>query len=251
MSLIFRLSLAVGCGAAAAIAHWMYLDLQTKPQTYVSFKDAHGFGHEIVDGDLVPVPVPGDASRLQRSLIPFNQRSLLFGRSTMRDYEAGDVVFLQDLEAPEQIDAWEVIGPFELISVGARFKRDDESTSASSASVRGDTVTIAVDASFSEQTSRLLRVIAADAVPGSERPPRIIAVQVVPGLGGQHLSMPGSRERLRQTISVATGDEARMPKNKLRDDKVYQTVSLSGIPNVPAVLLEGDFIRFVIPKHFP
>lgn len=248
MSVLLRLSVAIGCGAAAAIAHWMYLDMQSRPQTYVGFNDAHEVGQEVVEGELVPIPIPGDASRLQKSLIPYSQRALLFGRKATRDYEAGDIVFVQDLSAPEQADVWEVIGPFKLISVGARFKREGGSTSESNASMRGDTVTIAVDADFSEQTGRLLRVIAAEAVPDSERPPKIIAVQVVPELGGQQRTIRSGRERVRQTSPVSDESETRQPEDASRDDKVFQTVSLSGIPNVPAVLLEGDFIRFVVPR---
>jgi hypothetical protein len=97
----------------------------------------------------------------------------------------------------------------------------------------GDTVTIAVDADFDEPTSRLLSVIAGEAMGSrdtsgnSDQQVEIVAVQVVPVTGLGAAKRAGARN-------------AR--------DQVYQTISLRGIPNVPKVLLEGDVIRFVVPK---
>jgi hypothetical protein len=130
----------------------------------------------------------------------------------------------RDLQAPRELSKFEVLGPFQLISVGERFKTPNPEQKDSQGSEGGNNVTIAVSANFDERTRRLLEIIDPSRRGTSGKQGlRIVAVQVIPK------------------------NEA--PSTAQLDNKnvVYQTVSLDGIENVPRVLLEGDVVRFVVP----
>jgi hypothetical protein len=241
MNSIVQLSIAILLAVVAAGINWIYLTAQTSPPAYVAVKADVKQGREIEDDLLMSVPVPGDAERLKQALIPYKNRSILLGTKAARDFQRGDMIFARDIVAPLDQWQWDVIGPFELISVGERFKQGSGRPEESTNSIRGNTVTIAVDAGFDRQTSRLLEAIAAEgAFSREDGSPEIVAVQVVPAAG----SRLANRRSLQQPLSAA-GASILPP----RDDVVYQTVSLEGIPNVPLVLLEGDLIRFVVPQR--
>lgn len=249
MTHILKLSLALLLGGVAAATNWFYMTLQSQPGEYVAINTTLTKGAKIEEEDLTSVPIPGEPSRLRRSLIPYASRSILLGRQATRDYLKGDLVFSRDLATHPASSKWEVIGPFELISVGERFK-ETKGRQPELGSTRGDTVTIAVDAHFDEKTSRLLSMIAGDTLGGrpSEIQQKIVAVQVVPPmsppLGAVSSSLDASQ------AGRPSGD--RFAPNSFGStspaNRVYQTVSLQGIASVPGVLLEGDFIRFVVPS---
>jgi hypothetical protein len=170
------------------------------------------------------VPVPGDVDTLSQSLIPYGSRAILFGVPSSRDYTAGDMVFQRDLQAPRELTKFEILGPFQLISVGERFKSPSDEQQNGQGSEGGNNVTIAVSSKFDERTRRLLEIIdPSRRQSNTKQTARIIAVQVIPKSEQSAADKP--------------------------DDKnvVYQTVSLDGIENVPRVLLEGDVVRFVVP----
>ena len=241
MNSIVQLSVAILLAIVAAGINWVYLAAQTHPPTYVAVKSDVKQGREIEDDLLVSVPVPGDPEQLKQSLIPYKNRSILLGTKASRDFQRGDMIFARDVIAPIEQRQWDVIGPFELISVGERFKQGSSRGEESLNTIRGNTVTIAVDAGFDRQTSRLLEAIAADGqVSTRGGKPEIVAVQVVPAPGSR---LASSRSLQQQLGAAGTGT---LPP---RDDVVYQTVSLEGIPNVPLVLLEGDLLRFVVPQR--
>lgn len=224
MSHLMKLGLAVVLALAAATLNWMWLTAEKNPPAYVVTKVAIPEGTEITAAQLTSVPVPGDAKELNRSLIPFGSRAVLFGLKATRSYRAGEVVFQRDIRPPTEPTAWEVVGPFQLISVGERFRRPAADGTEVDLGQGGNNVTIAVPKEFDDSTRRLLEVINPRRGEDSDRDRmRIVAVQVVPskGAGGE---LPGADREM-----------------------VYQTISLDGIENVPRVLLEGDRIRFVIP----
>lgn len=228
MSGIVQLSLALSCALAAAGLNWVYLASQTSPTRYVAIRNGLDQGDRIEAEDLVAIPVPGDPERLRTALIPYQNRSVLFGNRAVRHYDGGDMVFARDLLPPIDSKQWDVIGPFELISVAEQFKQPGQSRMTTSDSIGRNTVTIAVDAGFDRETSRLMDAIAeADSSTGGSQVPEIVAVQVVPSPSPNQVPVNQAMQR---------------------GEVVYQTVSLQGIPNVPGVLLEGDFIRFVVPR---
>ncbi len=222
MSNIFSLCLALVLGVLAAGLNMAWVSTQARPSQFVALKAPLEAGKEIQEDTLMAIPVPGNLAELKRSLVPFANRSILFGMKAPRSFAAGDVVFQRDIQAPAEASRWEVVGPFQLISVGEKFSSDDQYAARS-----GDNnVTIAVAANFDEQTRRLLEVIGSNRtgdVRGDESL-NIVAVQVVPTKGNERSSQRTNSQNV-----------------------VYQTVSLQGIANVPRVLLEGDMIRFVIP----
>lgn len=223
MKHLMGLGFATLLGIVAAGLNWVWLAGLARPDNFVGVKSVIEAGTEIGDDDLVSVPVPGDREELRKSLVPWEDRAILFGVKASRNYREGDVVLHRDLKTPTEESHWDVIGPFKLISVGERFKdrRDDD---LESTRTDGNNLTIAVDAKFDERTKRLLQVIAPNASATDE--PKIVAVQV----------LPSNQSRV-------------TPKSTAPQDIVYQTVSLEGIANVPRVLLAGDMIRFVIPAR--
>lgn len=234
MNHLVRLMIALFLGVTAGIGNWIYLATKTQPLQFLCIKNALKAGQRIDEEDLGSIPVPGDRADLRKTLIPFKNRAVVLGTKAVRDYEAGDVVFTRDLEITPDSSTLDHIGPFELISVGERFKQPAGNADQQQ-SARGNSVTIAVDAKFSTMTSRLLEAIAisSGAANESNYGERIIAIQVLPST-----QQVASTSRLSQ---FTKGDSSK--------DVVYQTVSLEGIPNVPAVLLEGDLIRFVSRRN--
>mgnify|MGYP003662753475 CR=1 FL=1 len=232
MNGVLQLALALVFAIVAAGLNWVYLASQTNPTTYVAIDSSVEKGETIEDSDLVAIPVPGPPERLKQALIPYQNRSILLGNPAARDYEAGDMIFARDLMPPIDQQQWDVIGPFELISVAEQFKQPTQRVGAGSTSIGRNTVTIAVDANFDRNTSRLLQAITSERSRDSDSSRlEIVAVQVVPS-----------------PKSVTTASSIPQLGSIPRDETVYQTVSLDGIANVPEVLLEGDFIRFVVPQ---
>ena len=226
MSNVTKLSAAIILALVAAGINTAWLNAKKVPPQFVALKANVERGQAITDALLAPVPVPGDALKLRKALVPYSQRALLFGLEASRDYTAGDMIFQRDIQAPKQDVAFEILGPFRLISVGERFKEaDPESEQGYSPNSGGNNVTIAVSAKFNDQARRLLKIIDPKR-DTDEDTPHIVAVQVVP---------PGASQ------SSELADSG--------DDVVYQTVALDGIENVPGVLLAGDVIRFVIPSE--
>ncbi|QDV22323.1 hypothetical protein [Aureliella helgolandensis] len=227
MNDLIKVFLAVALGLAAAGINWLYLAGQSRPTSYIAIAQPLKRGAKIEADSLMAIPIPGDEEKLRKTLIPYAKRSILLGQRTSRIYASGDIFFASDLSPIVEKEQWEVIGPFELISVGERFKQSGDAMNQT-ASTQGNTVTIAVNADFDEQASRLLNVVAQErGSRGEADTAEIIAVQVVPPNSiASHPNLQGRSA----TANV-----------------VYQTVSLDGIANVPSVLLEGDFIRFVMP----
>ncbi len=253
MSHLLKFTVAVLLGVVAAAGNWLYLELQTSPTQYVAMAQPKERGDVLEEDDLVAVPVPGDAQQLRRTLIPYTKRSILFGAKATRDFERGDIVFMRDLSQPETSDAWEVVGPFQLISVGERFTRSTSDQDRAGSNMRGNTITIAVDADFGPQTNRLLSVIAKETANERHAAPAIVAVQVVPtddrrkSANASSATVPANGLRTARSVNLLLPGDTQS-HSELPQSVVYQTVSLEGIPNVPAVLLEGDLIRFVVPR---
>lgn len=224
MSHVSKLSFAIVLALIAAGLNAMWLSAAKRPPSFVAVSVDVPEGQQFTDEMLTSVPVPGDSDKLRQSLIPYESRAILYGMKAPRSYIAGDVVFERDVQAPLELAKFEVLGPFQLISVGERFKTPDAEQQDAQASEGGNNVTIAVDANFDERTRRLLEIIDPSRRSGAtDKASRIVAVQVIPKNEQTAADKPASK------------------------NIVYQTVSLDGIENVPRVLLEGDVIRFVVP----
>jgi hypothetical protein len=228
MSHVSKLSFAVVLALIAAGLNAMWLSAAKRPPSFVAVNVEVPEGQEITEEMLTSVPVPGNSDVLRESLIPYDSRAILYGIKASRNYIPGDILFQRDLQAPRELSKFEVLGPFQLISVGERFKTASTEQQDAQASEGGNNVTIAVDANFDDRTRRLLEIIDPSRRGDSSNPAsRIVAVQVIPN------------------NELAAKDK---PSDK---NVVYQTVSLDGIENVPRVLLEGDVIRFVVPASDP
>lgn len=224
MSNLTKLVIAVGLALGAAVLNAMWLSAEKQPTTYVAAATDIVGEDTITDDMLQAVPVPGDFDTLRQSLIPYENRAILYGLVPPRKYIPGDMFFQRDLKAPIELAQFEVLGPFRLISVGQQFTQENNKDELQADS-GGNTITIAVSSNFDDRTRRLLQIIDPNQDPNRDKAKRIVAIQVVPK------------------------EEA--AKSPTADDKnvVYQTVPLEGIANVPRVLLAGDLIRFVIPSR--
>jgi hypothetical protein len=225
MSNVMKLSLAVGLALAAAALNAVWLSAEKHPPTFVAAGADMPAGQVITDKMLTAVPVPGDPTKLSASLIPTSAKYTLLGLKTSRPYLRGDMFFQTDIKAVQEVPEYDVLGPFKLISVGARFTEPDAKQDESQLDSSGNNITIAVSANFDDRTRRLLQIVDPAKRPNKDATTRIIAIQVIP--------------KEEQKSSPPPDDK----------NVVYQTISLDGITNVPRVLLAGDVIRFVIPAH--
>lgn len=225
MSNLAKLSLAVVLALAAAALNAVWLSAEKRPPTFVAAAVDIPPGQEVTSEMLGPIPVPGNLDQLRESLIPFESKATLLGRKAARAYIKGDVFFQRDIQAPQQLADFEVLGPFKLISVGARFTEGNPKVEDSQLDTAGNNITIEVSAKFDERTRRLLETVDPNRNPRNENRARIVAIQVIP------------KEDQKSAAEAET------------KDVVFQTISLEGITNVPRVLLAGDVIRFVIPAH--
>jgi hypothetical protein len=225
MSHVRKFGISILLGGLAAALNWMWLSAEKVPPMFVATSAEVLEGDILSDELLMAIPVPGNREQLRSALIPYENRSVLFGSAAPRPYLRGDVIFQRDLEVPNQRIRLQSIGPFQLVSVGSRKKELGDGVQDYSG-VSSD-VTIAVDRNFDGSTSELLDMLASHSL-GKRKANhlKIIAVQVIPD---------DSPERLAEPIA---------PENI-----VYQTISLAGVPNVPSVLLEGKMIRFVVPAE--
>ena len=223
MSHVMKLSLAVGLALADSALNAVWLSATKHPPNFTA-----------------PAPTCRPAKRsptkcspsararrlrqARESLIPYENRAILFGLTASRKYVAGDMFFQRDIKAPLELAQFEVLGPFKLISVGSAIHAGQRQTRRSQLDSSGNNITIAVNANFDERTRRLLQIIDPSQDANRDKATCIVAVQVDPKRGAS----------------------APPPDDK---NVVYQTVQLEGIANVPRVLLAGDVIRFVIPAH--
>lgn len=225
MSNLTKLIIAVGLALGAAVLNAMWLSAEKHPTTYVAASTDIGGEDTITDEMLRAVPVPGDFDTLRQSLVPYENRAILFGLTPPRTYKPGDMFFQRDLKAPIELAQFEVLGPFRLISVGQQFTKGDDNKDEAQIDSGGNTITIAVSANFDDRTRRLLQIIDPNQDPNRDKSKRIVAIQVVP-----------------------KEEAAKSPPADAKNE-VFQTVTLEGIANVPRVLLAGDLIRFVIPAR--
>src|SRR4051794_39243819 len=180
MSNAMKLSLAVVLALVAAALNAAWLSAAKNPPAFVVASADLPAGEVITDGMLTSVPVPGDPDKLRSSLVPYANRAILLGLKTARPYVKGDMFFQRDIEAPRQLAEFEVLGPFKLISVGARFTEPNAKQEEAQLDSSGNNITIAVNANFDERTRRLLQIVDPNRNVNKDTSTRIIAIQVIP-----------------------------------------------------------------------
>ena len=115
---------------------------------------------------------------------------------TFRNYIRGDMFFQRDIKPPDQLANFEVLGPFNLISVGERFTEVNTKQDESQLDASGNNITIAVNADFDERTRRLLQIVDPNRGSFRDLAKRIVAIQVVPK-EEQNGSTGGRRQKRR------------------------------------------------------
>ena len=102
MSSLAKLAIAICLAIVAAGINWFWLTSQATPPTYVAVNTTVDKNAEIADDFLRPVPIPGKVEKLRETLIPYENRSILFGMSSPRRYEDGDLIFQRDIQLVSQ-----------------------------------------------------------------------------------------------------------------------------------------------------
>lgn len=154
-----KLLIAVGCGALAAVFNAITISQSTKPVRFTTVRNDMRQGEKFSTDRLTSIEVPTQfAESLQKSAIPFDDMATLSGRIATRDLIAGELVLWADapirgtqydLKAGETVivmdmsrgpvssiavgenvsfriateedsDTFEWVGPFRVVSIGAK-----------------------------------------------------------------------------------------------------------------------------------
>jgi hypothetical protein len=243
MSYLTRIGVALLLAAAAAVLNLVYTTHQPAPPQFVAIRDEMKQGESITEEHLMPLGIPGQAEKLRYTFVPYDKRAVLLQARTTRTYQPGDLVLQRDVEEQgSQIAAQPEILRFRVIAVGNRFKRANSADVEPAAGSGGSTVTVAVkipDPNKNDKShrdaERMLRVVKSRSG-GGEVPPelRILGVVVFPrdvapsdlAPKDAHIEQPGA-------------DEMALP------------VSLQGVESVPAVILSGGEIGFLMLPDYP
>ncbi|HEY1064720.1 MAG TPA: hypothetical protein VGE52_01360 [Pirellulales bacterium] len=229
MNALTRFVLALVLAAAAGVLNFVYLTYQPPPAQYTALKSAVKRGDVIQEKHLTSVGVPGERAELNLTFIPFDARGVVLQSRATRDYRKGDLMLQRDLDAASDRDAAELdILKFRVIAVGSRFKTPNPDP-LSLNSAEGQTVTIAIKQPHLNDpaSQRMLRLVKHQAS-AAEPPPDLKILGVVMYPRG-----------------------ADPPSDQPAADEVALAISLRDIDSVPAVILAGGEIGFLLSPEYP
>ena len=221
MNNVTKLVVALLLGVAAATSNMVWLQKQKTPPMYVAAISNIKPGTLITDELLFPVPIPGDPAQIEKSFIPYNRRSVLFGDLAQRHYREGDMIMYRDKQLPaKKKRGFETIGPFRVVGVGGAFKETSADEKRIGAGGNNVTIAIGYDPDVDKQYGRLLKTIAHGI--------KITAVQVIPD---------------------ADAELTKPEQESLKNRNNHQTISLAGLEHIPWDLYNGEVIRSFCHPH--
>lgn len=94
-----KLAIIVAAAILAAAINHRYLVNHTREELFVSVRHDVSAGEKIRLADLLSVRLGGDLSAARKSLLPWNERALLDGRSAVRDLASGSLMIRDDAES--------------------------------------------------------------------------------------------------------------------------------------------------------
>lgn len=96
MSPWVRLSLPIGLGLIAGVLNWTATSAKLRPLVCVGITGSLERGASFREEQLAPVEIRGDLQQLREVAIPWDDRALLYGRQTPRDFSDGDLLLWRD-----------------------------------------------------------------------------------------------------------------------------------------------------------
>lgn len=249
MNNVAKLGLAIFVAVAAGILNMVYLASRAKPVEYLALKDVSlkaGERFPAEDTAYKRLALPSDSGGVNKSLILYSDRAIVFGLAAARDFSAGDPIFFSDIADP--VPRYETLGPFTLLSVGEHLtgtvETDRSSRSSSVVTVEpiwemknGEYVTDANgDRVYGAATRRLLQIIESQRQTADRNAPsrlKIVALEPRPDVDRASSSAtgkPNARELIRQTERAII-------------------VPIDRVATIPEVLQIGTGIAFVVPAY--
>jgi hypothetical protein len=259
MSHFVKFGLAATLAIAAGVGNHLYLSSRQKPQQFVATKKPIRKGEQIELAKLSGVPLHGDYEYLRKSFIPDKdeEKGFLQALYATRDYKEGDLILRRDVEKIPP----SVLGPFTLLSVGERVR---VGTGRQYTEGRGgNSVTVCVDVddkgNFNEQTNWLLDVIAAQSARDRNSvDPKLRIISVIlfandEAAAGEKIATE-SASAGKTTRAAADSETAKLASTDdsgglpIKPNQRALIVPLQSLESIPAVLVRGDKIGFVLPR---
>lgn len=248
MTNLLRLLLAVVFGAIALAINWLWMSSERDYPMYVAVVKAVPFGEAMTKENLQAVPVKGDPDVLNKTLVPWDQKELWFGRPATRDYAPSDLLFQRDMIQTAGASKWDYLGPFKLIGVGSdpTAALTGRSGVLTPTSAGGSVLTLAIDDAQASDKELLYRYLAAmrgeyyfNESPEEKALLHIIALEPKVPEGAAAAASKGD------TTNTA-GTDVTVRLNDARGDRLI-FVSIDKVPNVPTFLRIGQEIYFTVP----
>ncbi|MEQ8789193.1 MAG: hypothetical protein RIC55_22965 [Pirellulaceae bacterium] len=239
------LALALVFGGVAAAINWFWMAKEKDYPDYAYLQTEVAHGELIGPEHLRQVPVKGDPAVLGKTLVPWAQRELWYGRAASRDYQVGDPLLQRDMAAEASPGGWDTLGPFKLIGVGSEPSSTFRGQPGDIIPTSGNVLTLAAEEDQDEEKGLLYRYLAAMRgefyfnESGEERDLlKIIAVE--PRVSNASPS-PSTEPGVPGGAETGAADVLRLAGKRL----VF--VSMENIPNAPSFLRIGEDIYFVVP----
>lgn len=233
MNNLVKLGIAAALAAGAIVLNIWWLNSRPKDPEFVAVNKSIEEGAEIKQEDLKPMAIPGKLEDLQKTLVRWEDRPIIFNRRAIRSFTMGDPFFQRDIQGgPPQFD---VLGPFRIISVGEEYRSGEGQATDTGGGGNSNTVTVQVrhfqrgnHYEFDEKTRRLIQTIQGGEGGSTRGKQRIVTLQVY--------------KKGTQPPDAAPADG-----DKFVD--VHLIVPLDGVDIVKKVLAVGDDIGFVVPAR--
>ncbi|QDU97687.1 hypothetical protein [Lignipirellula cremea] len=242
MKTIVQLLIAACFGVIAVVLNFMWMSRESNYPLYVAADTRIAYGETILPDKLKSVPVKGDETANNQSLVPWKNRHLFENRLATREFQPGDLFFQRDLVEETQATQWDYLGPFRLVGVGGSPAAGVEQLIGQEYATTGSVLTLAVSAENRAETELLLRYLAAmrgEYLHGeSEQEKRLLRIMAIQSTDLQLApSPPGG--------IGATGASPIKSPLEGADRLIY--VDIDGVPNAPPFLRIGETILFVTP----
>jgi hypothetical protein len=263
MNNLAKLGVGLVLGILAGILNAAYL-ASTKPATVsVVATTQVAKGDMLESTSLQELSLPESSGAVTAQFIPWSDRNLLLKLPASRDFSEGEAILKRDLqEMLYRSQRTNEMLRFRVIAVGDQFKRQADADSLNGGEGRSSSVTIAVPQpqasglqfgtdEVSRNAARMVRVVTrqkAGAFPLPED--EILGVAVYPRTATTGaISTPAA-----SSLSTLTGGESTVklaPIEKPGPNEMAITISLEGVESVPAVILVGGEIGFIMRPEYP
>lgn len=255
MNNVAKLGLAVFIAIAAGILNMVFLASRAKPTEYLALGDVAlraGERFPSQDGSYKKLLLPSSNASMNKSLVLYSDRAIVFGLAASRDFVSDDPIFFRDIA--DAVPQYETLGPFTLLSVGERLtgtvETDRSSRGASVITVepiwemKGDQFVTNEkgDRVYGEATRKLLQIVEAQRQSGERGAAshlKIVAIEPRPSV------------RNAKALSASANGTASLSNSPelIRQTERAIIVPVDRVATIPEVLQVGTGIAFVVPAY--